>query len=99
MYFSNFSHIKKFKERSKINNSPKMNSSRIKGALKINKSSKLTVKKMKKVTRAGLVTALHSISYKGITKTVKFQSDGNISGNAIYVNEVKAGKLVQLGLE
>jgi branched-chain amino acid transport system substrate-binding protein len=57
------------------------------------------MKKMKKITRAGLVTALHSISYKGITKTVKFQSDGNISGNAIYVNEVKSGKLVQLGLE
>jgi branched-chain amino acid transport system substrate-binding protein len=55
--------------------------------------------KIKKITRAAVVTELHKISYKGITKTIKFQKDGNIAGSAIYVNEVKSGKLVQLGLE
>ncbi|HVA53236.1 MAG TPA: branched-chain amino acid ABC transporter substrate-binding protein [Acidimicrobiales bacterium] len=57
------------------------------------------MKKMKRITRAGLVAELHKISYKGITKSVKFQSNGNIAGSAIYVNQVKSGKVVQLGLE
>ncbi|MFI5036840.1 MAG: branched-chain amino acid ABC transporter substrate-binding protein [Acidimicrobiales bacterium] len=52
-----------------------------------------------KVTRLGVVKALHKISYKGMTKTVKFQADGNISGSAIFVNQVQSGKIVQLGLE
>jgi branched-chain amino acid transport system substrate-binding protein len=56
------------------------------------------MKKLKKITRANLVAELHKISYKGITKTVKFQSDGNIAGNAIYINKVESGKVVQLGL-
>ena len=57
------------------------------------------MKKVKKITRASIVAELHKITYKGITKVVKFQKDGNISGSAIYVNEVKSGKVVQLGLE
>jgi branched-chain amino acid transport system substrate-binding protein len=57
------------------------------------------MKTLKKVTREGIVTALHKITYKGITKTIKFQKNGNISGSAIYVSEVKSGKIVQLGLE
>jgi DNA-3-methyladenine glycosylase I len=51
------------------------------------------------VTRAKIVAELHKISYKGMTKTVKFQSDGNIAGSAIFVNQVKSGVIVQLGLE
>jgi hypothetical protein len=57
------------------------------------------MKTVKKITRASIVAELHKITYKGITKVVKFQKDGNISGSAIYVNEVKSGKVVQLGLE
>jgi branched-chain amino acid transport system substrate-binding protein len=57
------------------------------------------MKSLKKVTRAGVVAALHKITYKGTTKTIKFQKDGNISGSAIYVNQVKSGIVVQLGLE
>jgi branched-chain amino acid transport system substrate-binding protein len=57
------------------------------------------MKAVKKITRAAVVAELHKISYKGITKTVKFQKNGNIAGSAIYVNQVKNGKVVQLGLE
>jgi branched-chain amino acid transport system substrate-binding protein len=60
---------------------------------------KALVKAKKKITRANLVTQLHKITFKGITKTVHFQSDGNIAGSAIYVNQVKNGKIAQLGLE
>ncbi|HVA70884.1 MAG TPA: branched-chain amino acid ABC transporter substrate-binding protein [Acidimicrobiales bacterium] len=57
------------------------------------------MKRLKKITRAGVVAALHKITYKGITKLIKFQKDGNIAGSAIYVNKVESGKVVQLGLE
>ena len=53
----------------------------------------------KAITRANLVTQLHKITFKGITKVVKFQKNGNIAGSAIYVNKVENGKIVQLGLE
>ncbi|HEV3187813.1 MAG TPA: branched-chain amino acid ABC transporter substrate-binding protein [Acidimicrobiales bacterium] len=57
------------------------------------------MKKLKHITRSAVVAELHKISYKGITKTIKFQKDGNIAGAAIYVNQVTSGKVVQLGLE
>ena len=57
------------------------------------------MKKLKKITRSALVAELHKISYKGLTKLIKFQKNGNIAGSAIYVNQVKSGKVVQLGLE
>ena len=57
------------------------------------------MKALKRITRPALVAELHKISFKGITKTIKFQSDGNIAGAAIYVNQVTNGKVVQLGLE
>jgi branched-chain amino acid transport system substrate-binding protein len=57
------------------------------------------MKKLKKITRAGLVAELHKNVYKGLTKTIKFQRNGNIAGAAIYVNQVTNGKVVQLGLE
>lgn len=40
---------------------------------------------------------LGSNSWTGITKTIKFQSDGNISGGTIYVYKVENGKIVQIG--
>ena len=57
------------------------------------------MKSLKRVTRAGVVAALHRLSYKGMTKIVKFQKDGNISGSAIFVNKVSNGTISQLGLE
>jgi hypothetical protein len=46
-----------------------------------------------------VVAGLHKITYVGLTKTISFTSNGNIKGNAIYVNQVQHGTLVQLGLE
>jgi branched-chain amino acid transport system substrate-binding protein len=57
------------------------------------------MKKLKKITRAGIVAQLHKISYKGMTKLIKFAKNGNIAGTAIYVSKVESGKIVQLGLE
>jgi branched-chain amino acid transport system substrate-binding protein len=57
------------------------------------------MKAVKKITRSAIVAELHKITYKGITKTIKFQADGNIAGSAIYVNQVKSGVVSQLGLE
>ncbi|HUX04608.1 MAG TPA: branched-chain amino acid ABC transporter substrate-binding protein [Acidimicrobiales bacterium] len=57
------------------------------------------MKHLKKITRAGIVAKLHKLTFKGMTKVIKFQKDGNIAGAAIYVNQVKSGKIVQLGLE
>ena len=51
------------------------------------------------ITRANIVKGLHKIVYKGLTKTVSFQANGNISGTDIYVNQVQHGNLVQIGLE
>ena len=36
-------------------------------------------------------------SWKGITKTVKFLPNGNVSGGTIYVYKVESGKIVQIG--
>ena len=40
-------------------------------------------------------TAFTTSPYHGLTKTIKFKSNGNISGTDIYVNQVQKGKLVQ----
>jgi branched-chain amino acid transport system substrate-binding protein len=57
------------------------------------------MKTLKRVTRAGIVSALHRLAYKGMTKVVKFQKNGNIAGSAIFVNKVNNGSISQLGLE
>ncbi|HUY43772.1 MAG TPA: branched-chain amino acid ABC transporter substrate-binding protein [Acidimicrobiales bacterium] len=57
------------------------------------------MKHLKKVTRAGIISELHKLAWKGMTKLVKFQKDGNIAGSAIFVNKVTNGTIVQLGLE
>ena len=49
-------------------------------------------------TREKVLAALPSVDYKGITKEVKFQSNGNISGTAVYIYQVKGGKITSLGL-
>ena len=50
------------------------------------------------ISRAAIVNALHSVMYKGLTKTVHFQPDGNIAGAAVYIYKVVNGKIVELGL-
>jgi branched-chain amino acid transport system substrate-binding protein len=49
-------------------------------------------------TRQSVETALKSVDYKGITKEVKFEPNGNISGTAVYIYQVKGGKITSLGL-
>ncbi len=51
-----------------------------------------------KVSRAGIVSGLHKVTYKGLTKVVHFQANGNIAGTAVYVYEVKNGKIGVVGL-
>ena len=50
------------------------------------------------VNRAAIVNGLHNVNYKGLTKTVDFQSNGNISGTAVYIYKVGERHFVQLGL-
>jgi branched-chain amino acid transport system substrate-binding protein len=50
------------------------------------------------VTRAGIVSGLHKVSYMGLTKTVHFQPNGNIAGTAVYIYQVKNGKIAVVGL-
>lgn len=56
------------------------------------------IKAHKAVTRKNLVGELKVITYIGLTKKVHFLANGNISGNSVYINQVKSGKIVQLGL-
>lgn len=56
------------------------------------------IKAHKAVTRKNVLGEIRVITYKGLTKTVHFLADGNISGNAVYINKVESGKIVQLGL-
>jgi branched-chain amino acid transport system substrate-binding protein len=48
-------------------------------------------------TSAAINSYLASNSYTGITKTVQFQADGNVSGGTIYMYQVQSGKIVQIG--
>ena len=51
------------------------------------------------MTRAKLLAQVAKTNYKGITKTIKFNSAGDVAGSAIFVNKVENGTIVQLGLE
>jgi branched-chain amino acid transport system substrate-binding protein len=48
-------------------------------------------------TATAINTYLATINYQGITKAIKFQSDGNIVGSTIYIYQVKNGQIVQIG--
>lgn len=50
------------------------------------------------ITRSSIVSGLASVDYTGLTKTVQFQPNGNISGTAVYINKVESGSITQLGL-
>jgi branched-chain amino acid transport system substrate-binding protein len=49
------------------------------------------------VTRAKVVSGLHSVNYKGLTKTVAFGADGNIAGTSVYIYKAEGAHFVQLG--
>jgi branched-chain amino acid transport system substrate-binding protein len=49
------------------------------------------------VTRAAVVKGLHKVTYIGLTKTISFRPNGNISGRTIYVYKVENGTIVELG--
>lgn len=50
------------------------------------------------ITRAGIVHAIASVDYPGITKEIKFTSAGDIAGQAVYMYKVEGANLTQLGL-
>ena len=49
-------------------------------------------------TREQVLNALKTVDYKGLTKEVKFEPNGNISGSSVYIYQVKGGKFGTLGL-
>ena len=51
------------------------------------------------MTRSKVLAQVKTITYKGITKTIKFNAAGDVKGTAIFVNKVEGGKIVQLGLQ
>lgn len=48
-------------------------------------------------TRAAVVAAYKSVDFQGLTKEVKYDSSGEIEGNAIYIYQVKNGVRAVLG--
>jgi branched-chain amino acid transport system substrate-binding protein len=48
-------------------------------------------------TPSAINNYLASSSYTGVTKTIKFLPNGNVSGGTIYVFQVKNGQIVQIG--
>lgn len=51
-----------------------------------------------KISRGAIVSKLHTVTYKGLTKTVHFEPNGNIAGTAVYVYKVVNGNIVVQGL-
>jgi branched-chain amino acid transport system substrate-binding protein len=49
------------------------------------------------ITREKVVEAVKAIDYKGITKQIKFEPNGEVAGKTIFVYQVKAGKRAILG--
>ncbi len=49
------------------------------------------------VTREKVVEAVKAVDYKGITKQIKFESNGEVNGKTIFVYQVKDGKRNVLG--
>ena len=52
----------------------------------------------KTLTRATVADAVKTIDYMGITKEIKFEANGEVGGEAIYLYQVKSGKIAVLGL-
>ena len=61
---------------------------------------------LKTVNRANILKAVKTITYAGLTKTIKFDAAGDVAGNAIFANQIKCTgstddtcTIKQLGLE
>jgi len=50
-----------------------------------------------KVTRQAVADAVKGINYVGLTKTIKFESSGEVQGKVIFVYQVKGGKRAIVG--
>jgi branched-chain amino acid transport system substrate-binding protein len=51
-----------------------------------------------KTTRAQLLEHVETLdSYEGVGKTIEFEDNGNVKGGDVFVYEVKAGKITELG--
>jgi branched-chain amino acid transport system substrate-binding protein len=48
-------------------------------------------------TPSAINSYLKANSWAGVTKTLKFQGDGNVVGGTVYVYQVKSGKIAQIG--
>jgi ABC-type branched-subunit amino acid transport system substrate-binding protein len=57
------------------------------------------IAKAKTVTRSNVLAEVKKTKWKGITKTITFNSAGDVSGSAIFVSKIEGANLVQLGLE
>ena len=51
--------------------------------------------KIKHVTRANITAELKKLTYKGLTKTIKFTSTGDVASNAVYVYKVQVSSNAQ----
>ncbi len=51
----------------------------------------------KNLTRAKVVQAIANVDYQGLTKEIKFSSDGNVATRTVYVYQVKNGKITFVG--
>jgi branched-chain amino acid transport system substrate-binding protein len=49
------------------------------------------------VTRSAVVNGLRTVDYKGLTKEIKFQPNGEVTEKSIYVYAVQNGKITELG--
>jgi branched-chain amino acid transport system substrate-binding protein len=50
-----------------------------------------------KTTPADILSYINTIDFKGVSKQIKFESSGELSGKLLFVNQVKDGKLAFLG--
>jgi branched-chain amino acid transport system substrate-binding protein len=48
-------------------------------------------------SRSSVLSAFAQVDFKGITKQIKFQPNGEDVETAVYINQVKNGKITQLG--
>lgn len=51
-----------------------------------------------KPTTSAVVAAYAKVDYKGLTKTIAFESNGEVKGGVVYIYQVKGGKRVVLGI-
>ena len=49
------------------------------------------------VTRGGVVNGLRTVDYKGLTKEIKFQPNGEVTVKNIFVYAVQNGKITEVG--